>query len=298
MVKVSVVMAVFNCERFISYALNSILTQSFTDFELIVIDDGSTDSSPSIVHNICAGDKRARVITRSHLGLVSSLNLGCSLATGEYIARLDADDVAAPNRLTLQYDFMQKHKDVSLSGGYMECIDASGRVSCLIKWPSRLQNLSDLQLLDCHIAHTTVMFRRHIFEQLGAYRSEYLHAEDYDLFLRMSDTYQLDNLPAVLSQYRLHDQQLSAVHTRQQIISGIGARLATRARRSGRAEPTWKQGRVTQDALHSLGISERRIEKLVLEYDSHLDRLNGWRWRTKAFCELIPSDSRQQASRG
>lgn len=285
--RVSWVMAVFNGERFLRAALDSVSAQTFRDFECIVVDDGSTDTTGEIVRAYCAGDPRIRCVRQQHLGLVKALNLGCHVASGQYIARLDADDVAKPHRLAAQVAFMDSNPNVALSGGHTECIDSTGSIKFVMKWPGYSEGLTDLQLLDCHIAHTTVMFRRDLLLNSGGYRAEYLHAEDYDLFLRLNDRFQIDNVPVILSQYRLHEDQVSTMHATQQVLSGIGARLATRARRAGRLEPTWANGIVSWNELLSLGISKSRLERIVHEYLNDTDYAAGWRWRNKSFCQIV-----------
>ncbi len=285
--QVSWVLAVFNGERFLRAALDSILNQTFSDFECIVVDDGSTDTSWELVSAFCARDQRIKCVRQQHLGLVKALNEGCCTAGGQYIARLDADDVAKPSRLAVQVAFMENNPNLALSGGHTECIDSSNNIKFVMKWPGYSEGLADLQLLDCHIAHTTVMFRRDLFLNLGGYRAEYLHAEDYDLFLRLNDQFLIDNIPVVLSQYRLHEAQVSTRHATQQVLSGIGARLAARARRAGRLEPKWANGVVSRSDLLSLGVSSSRLDLIVQEYNSNTDYATGWRWRNKRFCQVV-----------
>jgi hypothetical protein len=142
-------------------------------------------------------------------------------------------------------------------------------------------------LTDCHITRTTVMFRSDVFRALGGYRSRFPDAEDYDLFLRINDAHKIDNLPIVLAEYRLHSGQVSYRNVRQQIISGIGARLATRQRRSSGREtiPTGKQ--ITEGDLVRSGVTMARIEAFARAYlTGNLCYADGWRWRNSPFCVL------------
>ena len=124
---VSIVMSVFNGERFLHEAVESMLDQSFREFEFIILDDGSTDRSASILNSYQNRDGRVKVHHQEHGGLIESLNHACSLAQGKYIARMDADDVAAKDRLRMQVDFMEVHSEIGVLGGGVEWIDATGR---------------------------------------------------------------------------------------------------------------------------------------------------------------------------
>jgi glycosyltransferase involved in cell wall biosynthesis len=262
------------------------------DFEFLIVDDGSVDESTEIVDEYMRRDPRIRLIRQDHSGLIVALNRGCGLAQGRYIARLDSDDLAKDNRLELQVDHMEHHPEVVLLGGGFECINTDGTVLFVMRWPGCGHGLHDYLLLDCYIAHTTVMFKRDTFLAIGGYRPHFEDAEDYDLYLRMSDRSIVDNLPMVLCQYRLHDQQISAKNCAQQIVSGVGARLATRARRANRPEPVWNATPISRDDLIRNGISPKRIDALVSEYrSSHTRYSEGWRWSNTKFCELVSTTS-------
>jgi glycosyltransferase involved in cell wall biosynthesis len=285
---VSVVMPVYNGQLHLARSVESVLRQSFSDFELLIIDDGSTDGSRDIIDRYRAGDSRITLIRQPHSGLIVALNRGCEVARGRYIARLDSDDIAIQNRFELQFHHMERHPEIVLLGGGFECIDADGLVLFVMSWPGRNDGLHDYLLLDCYIAHTTIMFRREFFLTIGGYRPHFQDAEDYDLFLRMSDRRTVDNLPEVICQYRLHDQQISAKKIGQQIVSGIGARLATRARRANRPEPVWSAMPVSRDDLIHCGVTASRIDALILEYRSSQARYSeGWRWSKTNFCEIV-----------
>jgi len=118
-------MSVYNAEKYLCKAIDSIVAQTFADFEFIVIDDGSTDSSPQILKRFAEKDSRLRVETRANKGLTRSLNEAIALSRGEFLARMDADDIALPNRLQIQVDFLQAYSDVVLLGGGYELIDGA-----------------------------------------------------------------------------------------------------------------------------------------------------------------------------
>lgn len=255
-------MATFNSRLYVEAAIQSVIRQSFKDFELIVVDDGSTDGGRELIEEYARTDGRIKIIYQEHQGLVYALNRGCHLARGEYIARLDSDDTATPQRFEQQVDYMRQ-STVALLGGSIECIDQDGHGMFAINFPSWGQGLRDYLLINCYMAHTTVMFRKDIFMTLGGYRSQFEDAEDHDLFLRMSDHHVVDNLPAVLGNYRIHGDQISSKKASQQIISSIGARLAAWARRANQREPAWLGNTITRDDLISCGIKGERIDALV-----------------------------------
>jgi glycosyltransferase involved in cell wall biosynthesis len=284
---VSVVMTVYDGARFLRQAITSIINQSFTNFEFIIIDDGSTDGSRTIASEFAAKDRRLKVVSQENSGLIASLNRGCGMARGKYIARLDSDDIAMPDRLARQLVHLQRNQNIALLGGAFECIDCNGEAMFLMRWPGIDDNLHDYLLLDCYVAHTTVMFRSDAFRAIGGYRPAFQDAEDYDLFLRMSDNHEIDNLPSVLCQYRLHADQVSNQNTPQQVISGIAARLAARARRANCAEPVWISGRVTRDDLFARGIRRERIDDIICQYRTkEMEYASGWRWSKSPFCHF------------
>jgi glycosyltransferase involved in cell wall biosynthesis len=288
---VSVVMPVFNGGRFIEEALNSLYRQSFEDFEIVLIDDGSQDNTRELIHKHAHLDSRVRIVLQQHAGIVSALNRGCSIATGYYIARLDADDVAKPWRFQRQVAFLNQHRDVVLVGGGIECIDDIGKVLFKMNWPTLNDGLEDYMQIDCHISHTTVMFRKRVFEEIGGYRELFPDAEDYDLFMRLGDRYKIDNLPEIIGQYRIHQRQISAENAMQQVLSGISIRLATRARRRGHTEINCApQNCSTRDYLMSQGLTSTRIDQLVgYHLSSRSMYASGWKWRRLPFCEILNS---------
>ncbi len=215
---VSVVLPVHDGEQYLAAAIDSILRQTHAHLELIVIDDGSSDGSAAIAASFT--DPRLRVVRNErNLGLVATLNRGIGLARGEFIARMDADDVAAPERLALQLQRMIEDPDLAVLGTNITYADATGRVvgrprslpcgPALVRW--RL-------LRGTCLYHPTVMLRR---AALGdeRYSPEYIHAEDYDLWLRLSRRHRLDNLPQSLLLHRRHGQSVSARHLESQLDS-------------------------------------------------------------------------------
>jgi glycosyltransferase involved in cell wall biosynthesis len=261
---VSLVMGVFNGERFLADAVQSILDQDFSDFEFIIIDDGSTDDSATMLDNYQHLDARVKVWHEKHAGLVSSLNKGCELARGKYIARMDADDVAHRDRLSQQVAFMEAHPEVAVLGAAVEWISASGRSLYISKNPAKDEEIK-ADLIDrrrCAFWHPTIVMRREVFALTGGYRSHLLGAEDYDLWLRAADRFQLANLETVVLNYRIHSSQVSIQQRMQQTRSTLGAQFAARKRKEGLADPLSGVKEITPEVLIAWGISasEQRSE--------------------------------------
>jgi glycosyltransferase involved in cell wall biosynthesis len=200
---VTVLMPVYNAEAFLREAIESILQQTLTNFEFLIIDDGSTDNSVSIIKSY--NDDRIRFVqNEQNCGISATLNLGIELATCELIARMDADDISYPERLQKQYDFIQNNKEVDLLSTWAREVTESGAPIRSEKWrrPFFYYNLT----FECWIYHPTVMYKRSAVLDVGAYSTPY--SEDYDLWWQLSRKYKIDNLPEVLLDYRLTTESL------------------------------------------------------------------------------------------
>ena len=184
-VKVSVVMAAFNEENVIQKAITSICMQSFDNWELIVIDDGSTDDTVSIANSLAERNSRIVVLKNDkNIGLAASLNKGVSLSHGEYIARMDADDVSLPDRLKLQIDYMDNNLDVTVLGGGAVYQDMKGVELGEVMMPETHEAIIAWMLRSSPFIHPTVMARRSFFEKTGGYNESLKRAQDYDLWFR------------------------------------------------------------------------------------------------------------------
>lgn len=249
-------MTVFNGERFLAEAFDSILGQSFRDFEFIVINDGSTDGSDSIVDSYRKKDSRLRVFHQGNRGLVESLNRGCSIAQGTYIARMDADDIAVRDRLLWQVDFMERNPQVAVLGGAVEFIDASGRALGISRYPTEDREIKSALGESCAMWHPTVFMRKDVFLAIGGYRASFPDAEDYDLWLRIAERSKLANLEAVVLKYRLHPSQVSQRKLEQQAFSHLAAQVSAGSRRNGNPDPFISVREITPAVLSALGVSE------------------------------------------
>jgi len=236
MPRVSVVMAVYNGERFLRQAIDSILSQTYADFEFIVINDGSTDGTAEILNSYA--DRRLRVLTQPNMGLVKSLNRGIAMAGGDYIARMDADDISLPQRLELQAKWLDGHPQTAVLGTANLVIDENDRPIGRHSHPTRSVAIEHA-LLDgfCPLCHGSVMFRKACFDQVGGYRERFRHAEDYDLWLRIIERHRTRNLPDLLYQYRLVLDSISSQHfIPQKRIAAFALECAER-RMAGLPEP-------------------------------------------------------------
>jgi hypothetical protein len=247
-------MAVYNGERFLGEAVESILGQSFGDFEFIIIDDGSTDGSTALLGAFAERDARIGVYRQENKGLVESLNRGCALARGTYLARMDADDIAVEDRLKWQLYFLETHPEVGLLSGAAEFIDAAGNPVYVAANPCSDREIQRALPDGNVIWHPAVMMRKDVFVAAGAYR-HLKDAEDYDLWLRMAELTRTANLPQVILRYRLHAGQVSVRKSREQALGTGMARVAAAYRRSGKPDPFDPAREITPALLTALGVS-------------------------------------------
>lgn len=213
-------MPLYNAAAYVEEAVQSILNQSFANFELIIIDDCSTDNSCAIVENI--SDERIQLIKKPvNTGYTESLNFGIKIAKGDYIARMDADDISHPKRLERQFQFLEAHPLIILCGTWFEILGTTE----IIKHPITHNEIKVALLEYSAIGHPTVMFRKAIFQLKGlSYDKQMEPAEDYNLWVRASRIGQLYNLPEVLLKYRSHDLQVSTVRQQKQALNAQKAR--------------------------------------------------------------------------
>jgi glycosyltransferase involved in cell wall biosynthesis len=223
-VPISVLMPVYNSRRFLGQSVGSILDQTFRDFEFIIIDDGSSDRSLAILERYARRDRRIRLVSRANTGYSRALNQALSMARGEFLARMDSDDVARPRRFERQLEYLR---------GHLECVAVGCRVLEIDPWGVPLKTTSNeldhdpiveqlLKGAGAEIPHPGVMMRRSPVVALGGYRVEYEPVEDLDLYLRLSERGRLANLPDVLLEYRQHLASVNQLRCAEQV------RLASR----------------------------------------------------------------------
>ncbi len=204
---VSVVLPVYNGEKFLAEAVESILKQTYAEFELLAIDDGSTDRSSEILNGFQYSDSRVQIIKQPrNMGLIAALNTGCQRAKGEFIARMDADDICLPERFERQVAYLKANPQVGVVGSNLLNIDEYGVVGHVSHLPTSSGYLSWRMIFGSYLAHPSVMVRRDLLEALGYYRPEAHRFEDYDLWMRILARTQVANLPEALLKYRTHRQ--------------------------------------------------------------------------------------------
>lgn len=221
---ISIVMVMYNAENYVGDAIDSILSQEYTHFELIVVDDGSTDHSIEVVRSY--GDERIRIIENLH-DYIGSLNLGISLSNGEYIARMDADDIMLPNRLQVQYEYMEDHLDVDVCGSWVEFF---GKVSTIYKYPENHPEIVKSMILKNSICHpSTILRRSSLVKKMSLnslYKGEYIYAEDYKLWIDLiMNDFRFYILPEVLLKYRINDSQVTI--TKRNNVARTALRVQT-----------------------------------------------------------------------
>jgi glycosyltransferase involved in cell wall biosynthesis len=256
---VSVVMPVWNAQSFLCEAIESILDQRFRDFELIVIDDGSADRSLDIMYRYACSDRRLRIHSEHHRGVPATLNFGCALAQGSFIARMDADDIALPDRFALQVAFLQDHASVAVLGTQLERIREDGSYIDTTYVPLDHVEIAAHMQEYCCLHHPTVMLRAEALRSLGGYRVAFLAAEDHDLWLRAAERFELANLADILLRYRIHTQAISFQKLEQQVISALAAETSARLRRAGERDVFSGLSCIDRETLRGFGVSDAYV---------------------------------------
>jgi glycosyltransferase involved in cell wall biosynthesis len=188
-------MPAYNEEKTIKRAAESILNQSHRDIELIIVNDGSTDGTVDLIKSL--SDSRICLINKDHTGIVDSLNIGIGSAKGEYIARLDADDVSVPNRLQTQIEFMERHPDIALAGTWAYKIDLAIKRIIECRPPTEHKQIIRYMQKDNPFIHSSVIAKKIVFESVGNY-AQFSPMEDYELWIRVAKSFRVANVPAFL----------------------------------------------------------------------------------------------------
>ena len=218
--KVTVVMPFYNCEKYLDISISSILKQTFSDFEFIVINDASTDRGDSIVKRYIK-DKRIIYIKNStNQGIAQSLNNGISQARGGYVAIMHGDDIAKNNRLAIQYDYMEKHPNISILGSFAEFINDKGRVIYKLKSkPLKAKEIKKVVFRFSPVISPTMFIRHNTFSKIGLFSNSLRRCEDYDFLIRaIFNNLKVNNVHNILLSYRITDSQLS-VNQRAEVLA-------------------------------------------------------------------------------
>lgn len=211
MPRITVLLPIYNAERYLFEAIQSVLCQTFADFELLLLDDGSSDRSAEIAYRASGKDSRIVVVNGTRRGLVHWLNIGLNMARGELVARMDADDICSKDRFTNQVRFLDAYPECCAVGTQAIRIDPDG--SPIDRWRVPISHDEidgrHMQGLTGMMIHPSVMMRKTALYQVGGYRAGFEWVEDYDLFLRLAEVGHLANLPEMLLHYRVHPKCVS-----------------------------------------------------------------------------------------
>jgi hypothetical protein len=263
---VSVVMVIRDIERYVAEAIESILNQTFRDFEFIIVDFGSTDRSKAIAASYAATDSRIRLSEIQPCGYIEAKIAACLLPKGRYIAIQDADDISEPGRLEAEVDFMEKHPEVGLLGGAVRWIDSQGNLlRTADDYPTEDGELRAALKERNPFWHPTVLFLREAYGRAGGYRVPASPSDDYDLWLRISEHYQCANLKQVVLKYRIHPQQLSLRKRKDQIFCALAAQASASLRAAGKPDPMDSVTQITPAVLVAMGVSEATQKKALAE---------------------------------
>jgi len=241
--KVSVVIPVHNGERYLSQAIESVLAQTHRDLELLIVDDGSTDGSRAVAERYAREDARVRVLAQPNRGVAAAGNQGLEEARGEWVARLDADDLFVPDKLERQLAFVRRHPDVRIAGTLGHFIDARGRVLGLVNGEGPFTR-PEFEAMAARgepvfFVHSSTLMHRGAVLSIGGYRERFIQAEDIDLWLRMAERgHLLLKMPEPLVLYRLHAESLTMSRNAEQKLQHRWVMACAVARGKGREEPS------------------------------------------------------------
>ncbi|MDR7666382.1 glycosyltransferase [Methanosarcina sp. Z-7115] len=274
--KISVIMPVYKGDNYLSEAVDSILNQTFSDFEFIIICDDPTNKTRHVLDKYKQNDSRIRIYYQERQGLVNSLNKGISLAKGEYIARMDADDISLPARFERQVEFMDNNPEIGISGTWVRTVgDVPGAIW---KHPCDHETIKSRMLFETVIAHPSIIARKELFSKNGfAYMQDEVYAEDYGLWVRAAKVVKLANLPKILIHYRIHK---STSDRKEQKLVANNIRLA-QIRELG-INPTKKEFEV-HEALSYYEIDHNK--KFVLQVRFWLEKLETTNLEMKIYPE-------------
>ncbi len=230
---VSVLLPVWNGERFLASAIESILEQTFEELELIVVDDGSDDSSAAIARRFAERDPRVVLLRRAHQGVPSALNAGIAAARGRYIARMDADDISLPARLEKQLAYLDSHPDVVAVGSWVGVIDEDGGYIAERRFAMEHRQITASLLVGLTpFSHPTTVVRREVLLAVHGYDVDRHPSDDFDLWLRLSEIGKLANLPEALLLYRRHADAVGIRERKEQLAMSQAIVNEARKRRS------------------------------------------------------------------
>jgi glycosyltransferase involved in cell wall biosynthesis len=257
---------VYNGEQYLRSAIDSVLSQSFRDFELLALDDGSTDSTPDILVEYARHDLRVRVLRHENRGVGYTLNRGIHEARGSLIAELGADDIALPGRIEKQVAFLNANPDYVFVGGQLRIIDSHDKSIGLRKYPIGDEELRARMLLYNPFGSPSLMYRRGDAIAVGGYTSRFGTSEDYDLLFRLAKRGKIANLPQPLTAYRFHSASTKSQRTLRTLRDTVAIKRTAFAEYGYRATLPARAVNIAQDALTRLpaGVAYWLFTKLFI----------------------------------
>ncbi len=226
---VSYIMTAKNTEKFIDEAINSIVHQTYRNLELVVVDDASTDRTTEIIKSWSAKDPRVKAIYNK-VSILPPLarNSAAKAARGKYLAILDSDDVCFPERTAKQVSFLENHPEMAAACSHAEIIDVNGKSLGIKKKSCNISDIRFAMLLQSQFIHSSMMIRKSVFDEFGGYRPEFMHAEDYDIYTRVLERYQMTNLNEILIKFRANSGGVTTQSDSQKIQAESSLKITLR----------------------------------------------------------------------
>ncbi len=250
--------------------MEGVLSQTFSSWELIAVDDGSVDDTGEILSRYASTDSRIRVIRHHNRGLAASLNAGIAEAVGDYIARLDADDVPMPHRVATQVSWMNDHPEYALVGSTALYLADKGKTNTLKAVPTDHAAVRRLLLRGNCLIHPTVMMRKATFIAAGGYRECFAAAQDYDLWLRMIEHGLIANIAEPLIYYRIHSEQATVRKLQQQVWGTLAAQYSAFRRREGLADPLEAVSKIDDSIIRQFGLGNNATRALAAAFEDRV----------------------------
>lgn len=265
-VPLTVLLPVYNGEQYVGRTIESVLSQSYRDYEFLILDDGSQDRTPEILESYAQRDPRIRLLRHPNHGVGYTLNRAINEARGKLLAEIGADDLALPGRLQKQVDFLESNPDYVLVGGYLRVIDSRDRPIGLRKYPTADARLRERMVLYNPFASPSLMYRRDDALAVAGYTSRFSTSEDYDFLLRLARRGKVANLPEPLTAYRLHQGQTKSKQTLRQLRDTVRIKRTAYAEYGYRETPLARAVNLAQDAIALLpgGLTYWLFTKLAI----------------------------------
>lgn len=267
--KVTVLMSCYNASQYLREAMDSILGQTYRDYQFIVVNDGSTDDTAKILEECAAKDERIVLIDKKNTGLADSLNTGMRVARGDWIARLDADDIAMPDRLAKQMAYVASHPSTVLLGtGFIE-INGTGEILRTYRYPARTKKyLRQIMRTGRFAPHSSCLYHKATVERLGGFNPRFLRSQDADLWFRLSLSGEIAALPEPLVEIRKHCDGISNDDSgKMQALFGLAARTCHFLRVRGAADPSAQSDEEWSRFIQWLGIKAEKHGLFTRRHD-------------------------------